>query len=181
MLLAFKPNPDALGVAERQQLAALIKSRPANTADWQKAIGEGGDIENGRRLFSLSTGGRCFVCHQMGERGGVVGPNLGRIASAMDRNKIIESILEPSKEIAPLYVPVVVELKDGRTLSGIPQNEAGAGNFAIADATGQKIRINADDIVSRRPEKISIMPEGMAETMTVREFQDLVAYLAQSK
>lgn len=177
ILLAFKPNPDALGKSDRQRLAALVPPRPTDTAGWQAAAKDGGDVENGRRVFASATSGRCYVCHQADNRGGQVGPDLSGLGRAMDRAKIIESILEPSKEVAPLFVSTVVELKNGDTISGVGLPEAGSNWVSIGDASGKRHRINADDIVSRRPEKLSVMPDGLADTMTVAEFQDLVAYL----
>ena len=99
----------------------------------------------------------------------------------MAREKIVESILEPSKEIAPLYVSMVLELKDGTTLSGIGVDSGGAENVQVRDATGKVTKVKADEIVSRRAEKISIMPDNLIDGLTVREMKDLVAYLAQQK
>jgi putative heme-binding domain-containing protein len=181
ILLAFKPNPDVLSKSDRQRLAKLVPPRPADTAGWQAAAKQGGDTDNGRRVFALATGGRCYVCHQADHRGGQVGPDLTGIGRAMDRAKIVESILEPSKEVAPLYVSTVVELKNGDTISGVGLPEPGANWVSLADASGKRHRINADDVVSRRPEKLSVMPEGLAESMTTAEFRDLVAYLEGRK
>jgi putative membrane-bound dehydrogenase-like protein len=181
VLLAVKPTPDALGKSDRQRLAALVKTRPADTAGWQAAAKDGGDADNGRRLFSLATAAKCYVCHQAHDRGGQVGPDLSGVGRAMDRAKIVESILEPSKEVAPLYVSNVIELANGDTISGVGLPEAGAAFVSIADSSGKRVRIKAEDIVSRRTEKVSVMPDSLVENLTVREFQDLVAFLASTK
>ncbi|QOV89334.1 PVC-type heme-binding CxxCH protein [Humisphaera borealis] len=182
IMLAFKPTPEALSAADRKRLEPLLPQR--SPLLWQ-VIGSGadrdsrpvGDPDAGRRVFALATGARCYVCHQFDGRGGAVGPDLSRVRSAMDDAKIVESIIEPSKEIAPLYVSSIIELKNGDTISGVGLNEAGAAYVAIADATGKRHRIKAEDIVSRREEKISVMPEGLVDTMSVQEFRDLLAYL----
>lgn len=178
LLLAVKPTPAALPAADRQRLSALVKARPTDTAGWQAAAKSGGYPDAGRRLFALATGARCFVCHQTNDRGGQVGPDLSGVGRAMNRAKLVESILEPSKEVAPLYVSIVIELKNGDTISGVGLPEPGAAYVSIADASGKRIRVKAEDIASRRTEKVSVMPEGLVETLTVREFRDLVAYLA---
>ncbi|HEX8913593.1 MAG TPA: PVC-type heme-binding CxxCH protein [Humisphaera sp.] len=177
-LMELRPYLAQRGDEGKHYLATLAKLRPTDTPGWQKAAADGGDVENGRRLFSLATGGRCYVCHAINGRGGQVGPDLSNIGRAMDRAKIVESIIEPSKEIAPLFVATTLELKDGTSVTGVGLPEPGASFVSVADATGKRHRIKADDIESRRTQKLSIMPEGLGETMTVSEFRDLVAYLA---
>lgn len=186
IVLAFKASPDALSADDRKVIEPLLPKRPVDTAGWQAMIAPApddrtgkpvGDADAGRRVFALATGARCYVCHQFEGRGGIVGPDLSRVSFAMDHAKLVESIVEPSKEIAPLYVSAILELKNGDTLSGVSLNEAGANWISLADATGKRHRIKSDDVVSRREEKISVMPEGLLDSMSVREFQDLMAYL----
>jgi putative membrane-bound dehydrogenase-like protein len=55
-----------------------------------------GDPEAGRRTFFHVNSAGCYKCHAVGGRGGQVGPDLTVIARTMDRQKLIDSILEPS-------------------------------------------------------------------------------------
>ena len=70
---------------------------------WNTLLAEGGDAESGRRLFFTTPGPLCAACHQHGGRGGRVGPDLTRIGQQQSRERIIASILQPSREIAPHY------------------------------------------------------------------------------
>ena len=72
---------------------------------------EGGDPELGARVFYQNPAGQCTRCHNAGRGGGRVGPDLARIASQLDRQELLESLVEPSKRIAPGY---------GETVSSMP-------------------------------------------------------------
>jgi putative membrane-bound dehydrogenase-like protein len=182
MLLAFKATPDALTDAERQELQKLAGPRPQSEQAWQAALADKGDPDAGRRAFFLASGARCYVCHMVNNRGGNVGPDLSHVGAAMDRRKIVESILDPSREIAPMYVPMVFTLKNGDVVTGIAGLEdVGADFVQVRDATGKALKIRQDDIVARRQEKISVMPANLPEGMTVREFRDVVEFLAGQK
>ena len=64
----------------------------------------------------------------MGGEGGRVGPALDRIASRRAPEFLMESILQPSKDIAPEFEAVAVATKDGRVITGLRINET---NFSI--------------------------------------------------
>ncbi len=180
-LLATKTTPGLLTDAERNQLLGLAGRRPRGTAAWQAALATGGDPEAGRRIFFHPNAARCFVCHEIDGRGGHVGPNLGGIGRTGGRNRIIESIVEPSKEIAPLYVPWVIMRKDGDAVTGVGLEEDAHGNLTVTDSTGTLVSVKAEDVASRRMEKISIMPENLPDALTREEFRDLVAFLESLK
>ena len=81
----------------------LRSSRPGTTDDWRKITGlpDAGIPDSGRRLFHQATGPGCAKCHTVNGRGGRIGPDLSTIGRSLSREKLIDSILEPSKEIAP--------------------------------------------------------------------------------
>jgi putative membrane-bound dehydrogenase-like protein len=87
----------------------LTTPRPDTAAAWRELLLKAkGDPAAGERVFFHSKGPRCFACHKIDGRGEAVGPDLSRIGAAMNREKLIESILEPSKEIAPAFVTWLV-------------------------------------------------------------------------
>ena len=117
------------------------------------------DINAGWRSFFGYA--RCSQCHMLQGRGGTTGPDLTFIAGRMDHRRLVQSIVQPSREIAPRFVPWVVELKSGRTFSGIALNREGKMEvFASADGTVH--RIPTADIAARHPSRISVMPDGIA-------------------
>jgi putative membrane-bound dehydrogenase-like protein len=181
ILLAARPTPDALGDDDRRRLEKLSGPRPADEAAWQSLLAEKGDANAGRRTFFHAKSAQCFICHAIDNRGGAAGPNLTAIGGSTPRRKIIESILFPSREIAPMYVPIVLTLRDGRSVTGVGLDEVGARGIRLTDATGKLVQVDVADVISRRLEKVSLMPDNLADALTRREFRDLVEFLAERK
>ncbi len=136
-----------------------------------------GDPEAGRRTFFHTNSAGCWKCHTIGGRGGQIGPDLTVIARTMDRHKLIESILEPSKEISPQFTTWAIETTIGKVLTGMLLGEEVNGDLRLGDNTGAVFFVPFNDIESRIPTIASIMPDGMHQTLTTSEFRDLIAYL----
>lgn len=160
-------------------LAAAGTARPS-AMDVRAAVSEptrsGDDVTAGRRAFYHAAGAGCFKCHTINGRGGKIGPDLSTIGRALTREKLIDSILEPGKEIAPQFVTWSFETAAGRVHSGmiVLENE---GQTIIGDIEGKTTELKTADIVARVPLKTSVMPEKLADRMTLQEFRDLLAYL----
>ena len=75
--------------------------------------------QTGRKIFFDPQGKvQCAKCHRVGGEGGRIGPALDRIASRRAPEFVMESIVQPSKEIASEYEAVAVATKDGRVITG---------------------------------------------------------------
>ncbi len=140
-----------------------------------------GNAEAGRRVFFNANSAGCFKCHTVGGRGGQVGPDLTVIARTMDRQKLAESILEPSKEISPQFTTWAVETTSGKVLTGMLLGEEVNGDLRLGDNTGKIFFVPFKDIETRQPLKTSTMPEKLHEQLTPSEFRDLIAYLETLK
>jgi len=136
------------------------------------------DAAAGERVFFHSKGPGCYLCHQVNGRGGRTGPDLSTRAAASDRRRLVESIVAPSKEIAPQFVAWSVARTDGTVVTGVMLEESPEGALILADSQGQRVTIKADEISARKPQAASIMPADLVKTMTVQEFRDLIAFLS---
>jgi putative membrane-bound dehydrogenase-like protein len=136
-----------------------------------------GDAEAGERIFFHRQAAACARCHQIGGRGAKVGPELTTTAGVLDERRLIESIVQPSKEIAPQFVSWLVLTTSGESHTGVLVKELATGEQTYSDQNGQLTEFKVADIESRRPQATSLMPEGLPAQMTVQEFRDLLAFL----
>jgi putative membrane-bound dehydrogenase-like protein len=143
--------------------------------DNTRAVGDGDPVV-GRRVFFSRVAG-CANCHQVDGRGGRIGPDLTLVAGQLSRERLIDSILNPSKEVAPHYVPYAIRTESGETFTGVFVGEDGARNQQFGDVDGKIHRVSAEQIEERKALDKSIMPENIGQTLTMRELFDLVAFL----
>jgi putative membrane-bound dehydrogenase-like protein len=163
----------------------IIKKRigrlPKTDSEWKAALAGKADAEMGERVFFHPRGPRCFACHRVDGRGAAIGPDLSLIGRSLSRDKLIESILTPSKEIAPQFVSWMVATRDGKVRTGMIVDEGPNSTVTIADSQGRLETINRTEIEERHAVKSSIMPDNLATLMTVQEFRDLIAFLQARK
>jgi putative heme-binding domain-containing protein len=173
----MKKLGDSLQPDQIRKLIAYIRSlaRAPAESPWKPYIS--GNPQAGRRLFfDLQGKAQCAKCHSVGATGGRIGPALDRIASRRAAEFLMESILQPSKEIAPEYEAVAVATREGRVITGLRISET---NFSIQlhDENGRFHSFLKRDLDEVKTLKNSLMPENFAEQLTVKELHDLFAYL----
>src|SRR5262249_1286845 len=67
----------------------------------QAALTLAGNAERGRKVFFDVEKSQCLKCHRLGDKGERIGPELTGVGSRFGRIHLVESILEPSRTIAP--------------------------------------------------------------------------------
>lgn len=170
---ALPPLPDLAG-------RRLVKEwKPGDFRDALAFDPAGRDLANGRKVFSMAL---CSRCHRYGGEGYLVGPELTYVARRFSRRDLISEILEPSRTIAENYRTSVLELKDGRVLSGqvIPNLDYRDPNlqFAADPLHPDKIsKISKASIIRRRRSAVSLMPAGLLNNFSREEILDLLAWL----
>jgi putative heme-binding domain-containing protein len=149
--------------AEHEKLAQAALSRPGNA-------------ERGRKVFLDKERSQCLKCHQLANQGERIGPDLTGVGARFSRIHLIESILEPSRTIAPSFGTFVVTLKNGKTLNGVKVVESET-MVTFADNQGQKHTFKKTEIDEVHPSSISTMPDGLEQRLTADEFVDLIGFL----
>jgi putative heme-binding domain-containing protein len=101
---------------------------------------------------------------------------LDRLASRRSPEYIMESILQPSKDIDPNYETLLVRTAEGTMITGLRVNET---NFSVQlrEADGKFHSLLKSELEEVAVSKKSLMPENMAEALTVKELHDLFAFL----
>ena len=138
-----------------------------------------GNIENGKRVFTSVTAA-CATCHKVRGQGTEVGPDLSEIGTKLAKEALYESILDPSAGISFDYEAWQVELKNGDEAYGIIVSET-PEEIAIKNNMGLVTRYKKADIKSRERMRLSIMPAGLQQAMSVNDLVDLIEYLASLK
>ena len=154
--------------------------RPQTEREWLAAIGFGGEPEPGRKLF-FSEKAACAKCHRVQGEGGQVGPDLSVIARSSDRAKLVNSILHPSANIGPLYVTREIKTKDGDLYSGLVPESKSDSKLTVIQADATRVEVATAEIESDKTSDLSLMPAGLENAFTVREFADLISYLQTLK
>ena len=167
-----QPDPSAIHIPS----TVLARRRAAGEVEpWQPPVA--GDSARGRALFFDAQGpGRCSGCHRVEDRGADIGPELTHVAGTRTLRAIVESIVRPSATIPAGYETELVQTTDGRILDGLVQRET-ADTLWLVNATGEVHALAQAEIARRRVQETSLMPEDMAERLTVSQLYDLVAYL----
>ncbi|MEM6471216.1 MAG: PQQ-dependent sugar dehydrogenase [Planctomycetota bacterium] len=140
------------------------------------ALEDAGDVARGRRIFHQDTRAKCGTCHIAEGKGGRVGPDLSKIGGKFDRIHLVESILEPSKQIVEGYQTTKVLTTDGVVYAGIVRSES-ESTMRLEDSEGKSIELALDEIERREISSESLMPNDLQRQITVAEFTDLIAYL----
>jgi putative heme-binding domain-containing protein len=136
----------------------------------------GRDYDRGRTLFASA---RCFACHRFDNEGGSNGPDLTGIAGRFSPRDLLESVIDPSKEVSDQYQAVEIRTKDERVVIGRIvnlNNDEVSINTDMQDP-GSATRVNRNNIDSMKPSKVSMMPAGLLDTLKEDEILDLMAYM----
>lgn len=117
----------------------------------------------------------CLPCHRIGGIGGLRAPNLDGIGRrGIDR--LLQDILQPSREIDPAFRSTLITLTDGRTEEGFVTEEDAAW-LVMTDATGWETEIRQTDIAARTRLWVSPMPPDFADTLPEGDLLDIIAFL----
>jgi putative heme-binding domain-containing protein len=182
--------------AEKATLADLIAPKPANAAKavaaarpvvknykmddlvpkLESALAGGRDFENGKKAFALAS---CFGCHRFDAEGGSTGPDLTVAAGRFSPRDLLESIIDPNKEISDQYAAVEIHTLDGKTVTGRIINLNGDGITLLTNMLDPSSTqtVNRRNIEEQKVSKVSMMPAGALDTLNEKEVFDLLAYV----
>lgn len=178
---AVKRNTAHFGPGIQRQVQELLQEIHSDLAAQQARLEhvlgslKPGDVRRGQAVFNSPKAG-CISCHAIGYLGGRIGPDLTHIGKVRSERDLLESILFPSASFVRSYEPIVVLLQDGRVFNGLIQSET-PEEIVLATGADQTVRISRADIEDIQPSKVSIMPTGLDQVLTIQELSDLIAFL----
>ncbi len=134
------------------------------------------DFDRGRALYAAA---KCSVCHRYNDEGGGLGPDLSGIAGRFGLRDLVEAIALPSKTISDQYEAVTIATDDGRTITGRIVNLSGEDLIISTDmlVPDRMVHVRRSNIEAMKRSDVSLMPEGLLNTLEAGEVLDLFAYL----
>lgn len=128
------------------------------------------DRAQGRLLYQQL----CATCHRLFEHGGELGPELtGAQRTSLDY--LLEHVVDPGAAVANEFRLQVLELADGRTVSGMVAGESET-TLTVRSPAGETT-LSKSDVIRNTTLPESLMPGGLLESLTPAQRRDLVAYL----
>ena len=180
--------PGEISLAQRQRLlnhenlplrkraggllaAQRSESRVQVLAKYETVPGLTGDAAHGAILFEKN----CASCHFLRGQGHAVGPNLAEFQSKSAQDFVV-AILDPNAALEPKFVNYLVETKDGRSLAGIVKGES-AASLSLIQGGGLEEKLLRSDIVEMKASSLSLMPEGLEQSMNPQDLADLIGFI----
>ncbi|MDB6035367.1 MAG: hypothetical protein JWM16_5705 [Verrucomicrobiales bacterium] len=175
---------DAAGARQdaaiKAKLVQLNNARPAedNLRAYRECM-EGGNAEEGKKIFLERAEVSCVRCHKVNGEGGEVGPELAGIGKRQNRDYILESIIYPNAKIAQGFESVIVTMKNGTAYAGTVKKDD-ANILEINSPEDGILKLKKEDIKTRE-RGLSGMPEELRQVMTKQDIRNLVEFLSSLK
>ncbi len=186
---AAKSKDAALAKVAKATLAKL-NAAPATSDDDKRLIAQlghneatalllqaRGDAALGSQLFARQA---CIACHTTSQDQPQKGPYLGDAGKKWKRADLIQSILKPSAVVSQGFQTQWFELKNGTTLEGFVTGEKD-GVVDLRNIAGIVQRVKRSDVAKSGTRTTSMMPEGLAAGLTVKEMASLLDYMQSLK
>ena len=123
----------------------------------------------------------CLSCHRYGDRGTHTGPELTAVGRRLNTRGLLESIVEPSRQIDPKYALATLLLDDGTVITG---RAVGVNSreltVEVDPLKATTVVVDRSRIEQSLPTARSPMPEGLLDSFTADEIASLLTLLTTS-
>jgi putative membrane-bound dehydrogenase-like protein len=175
-------------VKNPQKQIKITEWKPGDFTEDLKHVGEHRNFAEGKLLFATLG---CVQCHKLNKddsvgglsiAGGLnqsVGPNVDDTTKKLKRDPkaLLQEILEPSRNIEEKYRQVILELENGKALVGIITAETPTTLTILSGSPAKAQDIPKKSIDARSRSSLSLMPNGLLNTLDKEQILDLLAYL----
>ncbi len=152
----------------KQRISTLVQNTRAR-----------GDAARGAILFHQPHLA-CNKCHSVTDSSeGKPGPELTKLGADVRPEHLIESILAPSKTIRKGFESTLIQLTDGRSITGLIVKET-PDLVQLRDAEGREHSIKPSEIEEQKLTPTSLMPAGLVNVFASEDqFFDLMQYVLE--
>jgi putative membrane-bound dehydrogenase-like protein len=158
----------------------LLLSLEPDQVEKVRARVQSGDPKKGKAVYLNTAALACTTCHKLEGVGGAVGPDLTRVWDTMTVEKMLETIVAPSKEIKEGYQTYKATTLGGQSYVGLKVTDTPDG-VTIREATGRDVKISRKDLDDLTASKQSLMPDNVVSQLSYDQFIDLLAFLKSRK
>ena len=159
-----------------EQISAQLA--PDSLAAAYAGVLAGGDVAKGRNIFFRDQSAQCMRCHSFDDYGGNAGPRLNGVAARLTDEQLLQALVEPSARIAPGYGIVSLELREGKEIAGILQEEK--ENAIVLKIGDRPDTVIMKEHIAKKSTAPSSMPP-MRYLLTKRQIRDLMSFLTTLK
>jgi putative heme-binding domain-containing protein len=156
------------------ELRDTPEAKKQELARWQSLLTPAAlakaDAGKGRLIFASA----CAACHKLYGEGGAIAPDLTG-GDRRNLNYLLENIIDPNAVVPADYRVSVIELKDGRTLTGVIPEQT--EKLITLQTPTERVTIQRADIAKSQQLPQSLMPEGMLQALGEENVRNLIAYL----
>jgi putative heme-binding domain-containing protein len=136
-------------------------------------------VESGRKVFNEAG---CAQCHRRSNAGGGAGPDLTNLVDRRKLTEVLESIVSPSKVIAPEFATVQIATADGKVVVGrIEREDDKVVVVRTTNSFEAPIEILKEEIEARAPSPMSSMPASLLDTWELSQIAELVIFLMEKQ
>ena len=135
------------------------------------------EFEVGKSLFAFAS---CVACHKMNGQGREFGPDLTKLdAKKQSLQHLLESLVDPSKQIDKKYQAYAFRMDDGKVYTGLVVKETPKTIEIAVDpvANAKPTVLQKDEIEAQKKSDVSTMPKGLLSKLSEEEILDLLAYV----
>jgi len=167
----FTGNPKVKVRADKLFASAENSDRMKVYREFKKVLDLPADPSAGQAVFQRA----CASCHKLGDSGHAVGPDLSGLRN-QPSDALLLHIIVPNREVYPSFAFYQAETKDGGTHAGILEGES-SDSVTLVLPLGLRKTIPRSNLKSIRAMPLSLMPDGLEQTMTRQELANLLAFM----
>lgn len=139
--------------------------------NWPQAVAAG-NAARGAQLFEKIG---CAKCHAArSDQPGSIGPSLADAGRRFTVVQLVQSVLLPSQQVAPVFRQTLITTRDGDSVNGLVVGETG-DHVELVQPDATRKTIPKTSITGRRLLELSPMPPGLVTSPD--DLRDLLAYL----
>lgn len=139
------------------------------------SLNAGRSYESGKAAFAAVS---CIKCHRFNGDGGASGPDITGVGNRFQPIDLLEAIIHPSKIISDQYQATeIITTKKEVVVGTVEEENDQQVVIRSSPLSTYTETVTKSEIATRRPSKLSVMPQGLIDVLSEDEVLNLVAYI----